>query len=232
MGCNMNIFVVRHGESYNNTQGKMLSTTDLDLTEKGIRQADALSKNISKLIEPNQFHYIFSSPLIRAVQTAAIVGNTQKITTTRLLGEMNLGVLEGLTWHERFLKYPDVDINNALSQVNCIEGESYLTVEKRCTEFVYRFLKNMDNNSYVLITTHGITMRILTNVLLNKPREHVNYLNWAENTAVTHIVFDNLKGYGKAVCINDRRHLFSNELRNNEYEAWGLFSKADYLTLS
>ncbi|MDF2941289.1 MAG: pgm6 [Herbinix sp.] len=228
----MNIFIVRHAESYNNTQGKMLSTTDLALTVKGVKQAEALYKSISKLFISNQFDYIFSSPLIRAVQTAVIVSKTQNIVTTDLLGEMNLGVFEGLTWNERTLMFPNVDIDNALSHVDCVKGESYLTVESRCTEFIHRFLKNIDENSNILITTHGITMRILTNVLLNKPREHVNYLNWAENTAITHIEYDNSKSYGKAICINNRQHLFSDELRNKDYESWGLFSKSDYLSLA
>lgn len=228
----MNIFIVRHAESYSNTQGKILSTTDLGLTEKGVKQAQALSGKISKLISPNQFNYIFSSPLIRAVQTAEIISDKQNMTITDLLGEMDLGVIEGLTWHERAVRYPDIDMNHALSRVNCAEGESYLTVEERCIKFIHRFLNKVDNNSCILITTHGITMRILTNLLLNKPREHVDYLNWAENTAVTHIEFDNREGYGRAIFINDRRHLFSDELRNEDYEEWGLFSKKDYLALS
>lgn len=227
----MNIFIVRHAESYSNTQGMILSTTDLDLTEKGVRQAEALHKRISQLTDTYKLDCVFSSPLIRAAKTASIASKAKDIVTTKLLGEMDLGVLEGLSWHERASLYPDIDMDRGLSRVYCREGESYLAVEERCTEFVRHFLHRMDEDANVLIATHGITMRVLTNVLLDKPREHVNYLNWAENTALTHIVFDKVKNCGKAVFINDTGHLYSKELRNEEYETWGLFSKKDYLTL-
>jgi len=119
----MRVFIMRHAESYSNTQGKMMSTTDLPLTEKGIKQAAVARSYLSCIIYPNSFVLAFSSPLLRAKQTADIIVNQDiNITESDLLKEMNLGEMEGLTWNERAMKYPDVDMENALAEAKFPNG--------------------------------------------------------------------------------------------------------------
>ena len=36
----MKLILIRHAESYSNTQGRIMSTTDLPLTEKGTKQLE------------------------------------------------------------------------------------------------------------------------------------------------------------------------------------------------
>ena len=136
-GDAMRIFIVRHGESYSNVQGRVISTTDLPLTERGIKQSKATHAYLKKIIYPDAVHHVFSSPLMRAKQTAAIVcGPDMIITECDDLREMNLGLLEGLTWDERFAGYPEINIENALSEAVLPDGEKYCDIKLRCVNFI------------------------------------------------------------------------------------------------
>ena len=60
------IYLIRHGESEGNLKRICLGNTDLGLTEKGREQAEKTAKALS----PVDIDAIYSSDLIRAVQTA------------------------------------------------------------------------------------------------------------------------------------------------------------------
>jgi broad specificity phosphatase PhoE len=63
----VNIYLVRHGEA----GGAWDSTADPALSDKGISQADTMSRVLNETIEPVD---IFSSPLRRAQETAKPLG--------------------------------------------------------------------------------------------------------------------------------------------------------------
>ena len=225
----MRIFIIRHGESYNNVQGKIMSATDLPLTEKGIKQSEAAKRYLSELYL-NYFHYVFSSPLIRAKQTAAIIcGHENRIIESVDLREMDIGKLEGLTWIERDTLYPKIDIASDLSSAILPEGETFDDIRYRCNYFIKNNLNQVKTDENVLIVSHGITIRVLINCLLNKADKYVNYINWCDNTAISEIEL--LPDSSSLVRLNDMSHLIYSGLKTENYESWGLFSTKDYAEL-
>lgn len=66
----LEIFYVRHGET-NNSLFEERDTCDVNLTETGIKQAELLGDRF----KGRHFDAVFSSPLVRAVRTAAAVCN-------------------------------------------------------------------------------------------------------------------------------------------------------------
>ncbi len=116
----MRVFLIRHAESYSNTQGRMMSTTDLALTEKGIRQAERAGIALHTALRGKERLYVFSSPLLRTWQTAEAVLRqfpaAPAVRETADLREMELGLLEGLTWQERGRLYPQVCLERGLSE--------------------------------------------------------------------------------------------------------------------
>jgi len=220
---------MRHAESYNNTQGKIMSTTDLPLTEKGIEQAKAARTHINNINYPKCFTNVFCNNLVRANQTAdIIIENNIEIIKLDSLKEMDLGEVEGLTWAERTTKYPHIDIDNLLSDADFPKGEKYENIKARCSIFIKKYLSILEEDAYVLIVTHGITARVLTNLILDKIDSHINYLNWLDNTSFTVIDFDSKSGVGNLIRLNDRTHLIEHNLGTSNYEEWGLFSKIEY----
>lgn len=71
----------------------------------------------------------------------------------------------------------------------------------------------------MLIFSHGITLRVLVNTLLNR-------LNWMENTAITEIEYNAERKTGSCLRLNDYAHL--GELGAEDYMDWGFFCKEPY----
>ena len=225
----MHLYILRHAESYSNVQGKIMSTTDLPLTERGIRQAEATKTYLRKLAASETFHHVFSSPLIRAQQTAAVVcENENSIYICKNLREMDLGKLEGLTWAERNNSYPQINVENLLTNAIIPEGESFDDIRCRCNSFINEHLIQKTKDEKILIVSHGITIRVLINSLLGKPDHCVNYINWADNAAVSEI---ECSPDGSALIrLNDRTHLVDSCLGTPNYDTWGMFASIDYIT--
>ena len=89
----MNIYVVRHGQTEWNVLKKMQGSADIPLNEKGIEQARQTKQNL----ENTNIDIIFSSPLIRAKQTAEIINEERhlNIIFDDRLRERNYGEFEG-----------------------------------------------------------------------------------------------------------------------------------------
>lgn len=62
------IYVVRHGQTDINKEGRLQGRAGLPLNEHGIEQAKGLRGKLKDI----KFDYIFSSPQERAIQTAEI----------------------------------------------------------------------------------------------------------------------------------------------------------------
>lgn len=234
----MKLYLIRDGESYGNIKGKIISTTDFELTEKGILQSRRLGQSLrTKLAgESTGASYgksiaVYCSSLARARQTLveilqSIGREDLEITETPCLKEMDLGSLEGMSWEDRRKNYPEIDLDEKLSFLNAPGGESYQTVKQRCKTFAENYLEKSDVEN-IIIVSHGITLRILTNMLLGRPDEDINFLNWMENTALTELVREKESPSYQLVRLNDYSHL--KELQTPGYENWGLFAKRNYV---
>lgn len=106
----MNIFLLRHGETNWNQEGRLQGRTDIPLNQNGrsqIRHSAEILAELSPGID-----LIFSSPLSRARESAEIVADRLKyskadILVESLLTERCFGTCEGLSAAERNQKYPN-----------------------------------------------------------------------------------------------------------------------------
>ena len=171
----MKFYLIRHGESMGNVKGSLTSTTDFELTEKGRRQArragDVLQTELKgKLVGA------YCSPLLRARQTLkeilyCIGLENLEFTQTADLREMDLGILEGMSFDEQVKQYPDVDLAKGLSRLVAPGGECYKDIKERVQRFLNHYADRFSEEENVLIVSHGITLRVLTNLLLKRPDE-------------------------------------------------------------
>lgn len=99
------LFLVRHGETTWNNLGKFQGCTDIELSEKGIAQAENLKLKIN-----GDFDVIYSSPLKRAYKTAQVLAENidKDVTILDDIREINFGQWEGLTISEIAKEYPEV----------------------------------------------------------------------------------------------------------------------------
>ncbi|MFC4102599.1 histidine phosphatase family protein [Paenibacillus xanthanilyticus] len=84
------IYVVRHGQTNLNKEGKLQGRRGLPLNDTGVEQAKLLRERL----EPITFDFIYASPQERAIQTAEIATGMTPVIDNRLdvfdLGEADL----------------------------------------------------------------------------------------------------------------------------------------------
>ena len=99
------VLLIRHGETEWNILGKFQGSTDIPLSQEGIRQAHMLKNRLN-----GDFDYVYASPLKRAYETAQTIseGTDKTITIAEGIREINFGKWEGLTLKGIAEKYPDV----------------------------------------------------------------------------------------------------------------------------
>jgi len=157
MGHYPEIFVLRHGETEWNAQGRMQGALNSPLTERGRAQARQQGDILSEF-DLTGFDVI-CSPQARAFETAAIAlaGQVNRIRTDEGLREIGVGLWAGklrseLSAGQDLIEGPDGAL--ALYE-QAPEGEGFAALEQRCRAFLDQL-----NGPSVLIT-HGITSRML-----------------------------------------------------------------------
>ena len=155
----MKIVLVRHGKTDYNVECKTQGRINIPLNDSGRREVQKLKYKMKDM----DFDICFSTPLIRAVETAMIlVGDRVEIKIDDRLIERNMGNQEGMP-------YKDYDGNahwdyNLNLDDNGIEPVQ--DIIKRASDFI-DYLKENYNDKDILIVSHGATIRALHHILHN-----------------------------------------------------------------
>jgi len=163
----MKIYIVRHGETEWNIEGRLQGWKNSDLTKKGIENAKKLGEYLNNI----SFDKIYCSPAGRAIQTANyIIGDRKlEITTEEKLKEMGFGMLEGLKHDEMKERYPkqqDNLWNNPHLYEPFKDGESYEDLLKRANEFI-EILRKEQTGDNILVISHAAFIKALFVVIKN-----------------------------------------------------------------
>ncbi|MGR3764264.1 histidine phosphatase family protein [Rossellomorea sp. NS-SX7] len=108
------LYVVRHGQTDQNKEGRLQGRNGLPLNEEGCKQAESLREQFKEIT----FDYVFSSPQDRAIQTAKLITGMQPIIDPRL-DVFDLGEADGLRKHEVQLNgiLPDRDVYRGMEDI-------------------------------------------------------------------------------------------------------------------
>ena len=90
---NYYLYLIRHGITQGNLDGKYIGQTDLALCPEGKKQIETLCADE---IYP-EVDKVYSSPLTRCLETAEIIYPEQKLMIVDEICEMNFGEFEGKT---------------------------------------------------------------------------------------------------------------------------------------
>jgi len=100
------LYLVRHGETDWNAARRIQGRTDIPLNDTGREQA----RQAGELLARRRWDAVYASPLSRARETAAIIGERVGITevgTRDALMERDYGAAEGLDFDELAARYPE-----------------------------------------------------------------------------------------------------------------------------
>lgn len=152
------LFLIRHGQTLWNKEGRYQGNRDIELTEEGIKQAGFTAEYLSDV----DFSNIYSSPLKRAMDTANIINKTNekkdlKIIIRENLKEMHFGKWEGMKFEQLGKEFHDEFQNWLRDPYNYCPagGESFKQVKKRATEEIENIIKESEDGSNVAVVTHG-----------------------------------------------------------------------------
>ena len=150
------IFIVRHGQTAMNHAKKLQGRSDIALNETGIRQAEMTAAKLKEM--GIEFDHVFSSPLGRATETAALIsGKPSEITTDDRLIEMDYGPYEGMD-----LSAPDEKIRMFFSDFVHNPAPEGMEPLHSVTERLGSFLEEIKAKQLcgnILISTHAIAMK-------------------------------------------------------------------------
>lgn len=161
----MKIYIIRHGETDANKLGLFQGWTDYPLNDYGVMLAEETAKGLGRI----KFDAAFSSPLIRARQTAEIIlrgtGNSCPIIFDDRIKEIHAGDYEEKHFRPEYGEINIADIRRffeaPLSLGAFPNGESVSDVVKRTQAFLHELAEKDYGN--VLVSTHGCALRCMLN---------------------------------------------------------------------
>jgi len=160
----LKLILIRHGETDYTCAKRFCGAIDAPLNNAGIGQAQRLAK----LLGRKTIDVVYTSPLVRAVQTAGIIFGKRsvKIHKSALLRETYLGKWEGLTLKEIEKRFP-ADVKRWYEEpmtFGAPGGEDLLTLQHRVKRFLKMLLINYRNSNphkRIAIVSHSGPLRII-----------------------------------------------------------------------
>ncbi len=165
----MEIYIMRHGETRWNKEGRIQGSSDIELNDYGVELAVCSAEGFCR--DGIVFDRIYTSPLCRAVTTARIISEMdlhpsagEPFLVDDRLKEMNFGKYEGILLKERVLY--DENIVNCFSRPTLFvadeTGESYEDLFRRIEDFIEDVLLPLEEDPVVetaLVVCHGTVIR-------------------------------------------------------------------------
>lgn len=158
----MKLYFVRHGQSEANILKIVYNRGDkYGLTEKGVEEVKGLVREFKEI----KFDKIFTSPLLRAKQTAGIIAEALKLDyeITDSLREFDVGILNG-TGDEKSFQLEHEIMQTWMVQNNWdarIEaGENYYDVKERFLNLIDQ-IKTKEYENIILVSHGGILQCML-----------------------------------------------------------------------
>ena len=200
------LILTRHGQSVWNAENRFTGWVDVDLSEKGVEEAEKSGELIKKLNIKIDISY--TSFLKRAIKTLTTILKKNKLdlkfNTAWQLNERHYGSLTGLNkdetkkkiGEEQFKKYrrswdisppPMSENSKYLSNFSPLNGsiptgmtpftESLKNTYERVIPFYEKEIKkNLSNSKNILVSAHGNSLRALCKFLFNISDEKINEL--------------------------------------------------------
>lgn len=197
----MKIYLIRHGR-----QSSKLCNVNVDLSEEGFRQAALVGERLF----PEKIQAVYSSDLIRAVQTAQAANlywNVEHMVRPDLR-EISFGDMEGMSDGEIAVKYRDFKL-----QMEKMEEDLPYPGGECAADVVHRALpvfEELVNSGYerVAVVTHGGVIRSMAAYYLGLDLAKWRILGKSlENCSITEFSWDDSQKRFTLERFNDYAHL-------------------------
>jgi len=201
------LYLIRHGQSAGNAEGRFGGHGPTPLSDLGRKQAELTAAFLAR----EGISAIYSSDLLRAVQTAEPLSARLglPIQTSPSFRERNVGVLQGLTFDESRERHPrdyyaliNRDVNHVIT-----EGESYRQLLRRITSELRNILRSNEHRR-IAIFSHTGAICFLTLHLMGAIHRGTKTTPWiiTSNCGINRFEFRGPRNT-RVLALNDTRHL-------------------------
>lgn len=170
----MLIYIIRHGETDANVEGRLQGHTDFDINERGIEMAVQTGIALKDI----DFDVAYCSPLMRARHTAEIVLDHSDNADVELISDERITEIDMGDWELKRFKgeaselseaETDMLFNDLFGLGSFPGGESLVSLCERCQAF----LRDIATRDYekVLIIAHAFGVRGMLNFLYDDPTD-------------------------------------------------------------
>ena len=186
------VYLVRHGETAWTISGQHTGRTDIPLTERGEREAQALSARLKGM----SFTKVLTSPLQRARRTAELAGFVECAQADPDLMEWDYGVYEGRRTSDIRAERPGW----RLFEDGCPGGETLVEVSTRADRVIARV-----RGGDVLVFAHRDILRVLAVRWVVLPALEARRL-YLETASLSVLGYDHDLDEPIIRMLNDARH--------------------------
>ncbi|MGF1746364.1 histidine phosphatase family protein [Vibrio minamisatsumaniensis] len=163
----INIFLLRHGQSEANLKKLVCGQSDFPLTDLGLEQAKSICSKLSSI----RFDKVYSSPLMRAIQTIEpLMLNNIKLVPDIM--EVNTGTHSSLTVLELFERFPQYKYQGLNPDLSYPEGESLNSMIERASSWFNQERLRWKLGETILISGHEGTLCAILHDYFNMKIEH------------------------------------------------------------
>ena len=170
------LLLIRHGENDFVKTGKMAGRTPgVHLNERGQKQAQALGDALKDV----PIKAIYSSPLERAMETAAPIASARnlKIIQEPDLMDTDIGKWQGKSWRVLGLTKAWKIVQNAPSRFRFPEGESFPEAQLRIANVLERVVQTHKKpQDIVAVVFHADPIKLAVSHFLGMPLDHFQRL--------------------------------------------------------
>lgn len=193
------VFLIRHGITDWHREGRVLGQRDIALNDEGLEQARAAAAALADapLVE------VISSPLVRALQTAELIGQQFGIEVARdpRLIDLRVGKWEGMTYEEvaAHSEYKEF-IKDPLSE-RIPGAESLSDVKTRAVAAIEQAIEDNPSGDAIAVVTHAGIIRVLLTHYLGSPPANYHRIRVAPGS-VSVLSFADDRELPRVVAVN------------------------------
>lgn len=193
-GALAQVYLVRHGETAWTISRQHTGRTDIPLTERGEREAQALSARLGGM----SFTKVLTSPLQRARRTGELAGFAERAQADPDLMEWDYGAYEGRRTSDIRAERPGW----RLFEDGCPGGETLVEVSMRADRIITR-VRALEGD--VLVFAHRDILRILIARWIALPALEARRLH-LETASMSVLGYDHDLDEPVIRRLNDERH--------------------------
>jgi probable phosphoglycerate mutase len=222
----LGLYLMRHAETEYNVHNKLIGgqSNFLDLSDRGIKQAETLGKRIK--LDEIFFDEVYCSTALRTRKTAEIVCEgigfpLAEIKYSEKLLELSQGEWEGKNREEIYTEDVIRQMRELTWNFKAPNGESQREVENRIHNYFFDDIINEreNENLNVGLFMHGLAMKCLIRKVMNSD-PGLTYRISLDNCSITHLKYKHNKPHKgwSVIKINDNAHLRDSGFQPNTFD--------------